>query len=229
MSQPFVRLRIAMGVALVVFGASMAAFVLAGKKSSEPAAAAQGGDTPKAEPEPELGPGVDVETEPPAPKPEPMSKQKLDRQASDRMRAQIHQSLGQHGGGGPAPRSADPADARDEPPTAEQPPALDREYIQARIREDLLPVAVECYESALSDDPELAGELAMDFAILGDPDVGGVVDEASIDQEKSTLANEFVRECVRESLMAVNFDAPPDGGRVDVSYSFKFSPDEPED
>jgi hypothetical protein len=103
---------------------------------------------------------------------------------------------------------------------------MDAQYIKDRIQEDLVPVARECYESALEDDPELGGKLLMKFTIIGAEEVGGVVEDASIDELGSDLRNPFLEECMRESLMAVSFDeAPEDGGRVEVTYPFAFASD----
>ena len=107
---------------------------------------------------------------------------------------------------------------------AELLPKLDAEYIQQRIQEDLVPVAVECYDSVLEDRPDAAGKIVMKFTIVGAEDVGGVVEEASVDELGSTLDEPFLRECMRESLMAVTFDPPDEGGRVRVTYPFKFAP-----
>jgi hypothetical protein len=218
------RARLSLGLALTLVGLGMASFMLLGKSTTPPTIAKPSSDPPIAEPERRRG-AVDIAIQPaPAPTPKPATKLKLDREASDRMRAQIQRSLEQHGGS-VAPRSADPAGAReDEAPS--DPPELDADYIRERIQEDLVPVAIECYESALADEPELAGTLVMSFAIIGDPEVGGVVDEATIAADQSTLDNEFVRECIRESMMAVSFEAPPDGGRVLVTYPIRFAPDE---
>jgi hypothetical protein len=108
--------------------------------------------------------------------------------------------------------------------SAKRLPELDVEYIRSAISEQLLPVAIECYESALADDPKLAGKIVAEFTIVGAEDVGGVVEEAAINADESTLDSEFVRECMRESLLAVTFEPPPDGGQVQVTNAFEFSP-----
>jgi hypothetical protein len=63
----------------------------------------------------------------------------------------------------------------------------------------------------------------MQFGIAGDEEVGGVVDEASIDPS-STLTHPDLGECMRESMMSLTFPAPEGGGRVAVTYPFEFSP-----
>jgi hypothetical protein len=225
-SQPLGHARLAIGLALVLLGLGVAAFAVLGKSRQLPPTNVPG-EPASVEPSQPGPSATNVAAKPPSPEPEAKPKQKLDREASDRMRTQIEQSLAQRTGS-PAPRASDPASPRGDSAPAAEAPTLDREYIRERIKEDLLPVAIECYESALADEPELGGKLVMHFAILGEPEVGGVVDDAVIVEDQSTLANEFLRECMRESMMAVNFDAPPDGGRVEVTYPFEFEPGEDE-
>lgn len=163
-----------------------------------------------------------VQDEPPKPA-EPLrlpAELEQQRETSTRMRSELRESLG-----AVAARPSDPASAADEP---KDPPTLDKEYIRERIIEDLLPVAVECYSSVLAEQPDAGGKIVMRFAILGDPDVGGVVDEATVDPLQSDFDNAFLRECMTQSLMAVNFDAPPEGGRMEVTYPFVFEPGEDE-
>ena len=104
-------------------------------------------------------------------------------------------------------------------------PTLDPQYVREAVREQLVPVAQDCYNTVLTkQDAEAGGELIMKFTIVAVEEIGGVVEEAEID-EASTLDNEFMRECIRESLMAVTFEPPTDGGRVEVTYPINFSPD----
>ncbi len=103
---------------------------------------------------------------------------------------------------------------------------LDAAYIQARVREDLLPIAKECYESALEDQPKLGGTLTMKFSIVGDPSVGGVVDEADVDPA-SEVTHPDLLECMRESMLSLSFPPPEGGGKVDVTYPFVFASEAP--
>lgn len=147
----------------------------------------------------------------------PPPKTVRDAQRSESIRIALRDRLGD-GGGAPAERDDDEA--------AEDMGTLDKDYIRARIQEDLVPIAKECYESALEDDPKLAGKIVMQFGIAGDDEVGGVVDEASVDPS-STLTHPALGECMRESMMSLSFPAPEGGGRVAVTYPFEFSPDAP--
>ena len=42
----------------------------------------------------------------------------------------------------------------------------------------------------------------------------------------STLDDPEVLTCLRESMMSVTFDAPPEGGEVTVKYPIEFSPED---
>jgi hypothetical protein len=99
---------------------------------------------------------------------------------------------------------------------------LDKEYIQAAVRE-IAPLLRECYESGLSRDPSISGKIVVDFTIEGEPDVGGVIGDSAIDADKSSLTDPGVRECVKETMYALQIDPPPMGGVVRVAYPFVFA------
>ncbi len=101
---------------------------------------------------------------------------------------------------------------------------LSREYIQDRISEDLMPLAVECYELALDNSPDLRGRLALHFRIEGEPDAGGLVVEAETTDD-SEIQHPGLVECMRESMMSVSFDPPEEGGAIEVTYPFVFEPE----
>jgi hypothetical protein len=124
-----------------------------------------------------------------------------------------------HGAPSPSPSSASPA-----PP--EQP--LDREYIAEQVRA-LLPLLGECYTNALQRDPKLAGKMVVNFSIVGDPSVGGLVGDSKIDAENSTIADAEMRQCVQETMYAARFVPPKDSGEVQVTYPFVFLPSNPEE
>ena len=59
------------------------------------------------------------------------------------------------------------------------------------------------------------------------PSAGGVVDEVKI-MGDTTLDDPEMQTCVKESMMSVSFDAPPDDGKLSVVIPITFSPDEPD-
>lgn len=120
------------------------------------------------------------------------------------------------------PNAANAASGGAAPPPKDDRP-LDKAYIQERVREDFFPMAKQCYEELLARKPTAGGRFVVKFTIVGDEKVGGVVDEAEIDPS-STLKDEAMSTCLRESMLAMAFKPPPKGGTVTVSYPIAFSP-----
>jgi len=110
------------------------------------------------------------------------------------------------------------------PPELPPAPTIEKEFIRASVRE-LIPLLVECYEQGLSRDSTLAGSIIVDFTIEGEPGVGGVVGESAIDAAGSTLTDAAVRECVQETMFAIEIEPPAGGGVVKVRYPFEFRSD----
>jgi len=127
--------------------------------------------------------------------------------------------------GGPSPvvgRATDPAQAAAAAPASRG--ELDPDYIKAAIREQLVPAVRECYESSLEDNANLRGSVVLNFEILGHPDVAGVVDDVRISEDRTTLDDAALRECMVESMYVVEMPAPSGGGSINVTYPFVFQP-----
>jgi hypothetical protein len=110
-------------------------------------------------------------------------------------------------------------------PELDQPEGHDRDYIQERMQE-LIPLIKECYTMALERDPTLSGTLIVDLTLVGEPDVGGLVGSSEVDPEESTLLEDGMSECVRETMYALEIDPPTGGGEVRVRYPFLFTNDD---
>lgn len=217
------RPTVVLSAAVAALGMGVTVFLVASESESELAVAptvdvpaqAQRVAPPRprnAEPIPAL-----VEATPP---PTPANS-KAKRMARDLEREQIWAALGKaHGLQPAAPGSAAPSES-----AASLLPTLHEDYIHEAIKEQLVPIALECYNSARREDPELSGKLIMNFTIVGSEDIGGIVEESTIGEE-STLVSPFVQDCLRESMYTVTFDPPPDGGRIEVSYPLIFEPDD---
>ncbi|MBL9104285.1 MAG: hypothetical protein JNL82_25290 [Myxococcales bacterium] len=95
-----------------------------------------------------------------------------------------------------------------------------RGYLTQVMSRELLPLADECFELARGRDPELAGMLVIDVELLGDEELGGVV-EAAEPGEGNEIRDREVIECVRESLLATTLPPPPQGGRDAFSLSLR--------
>lgn len=130
----------------------------------------------------------------------------------------------------PSP-SAKPAarDGRDAatagPPAAV--PTLDRKYIRSAIGE-IVPLIRECFELGRQARPELRQARAIvHFSIIGDEQLGGVVEESRLDDSSEGMTPELT-ECVRETMYSLKLPAPEGEGRVEVTYPFLMSEAPPE-
>lgn len=227
MAQRNAALPLVIAIALAVLGAGVGYFLMAAEPA--PVVVIEQRVPPVEAIPPSAPPSANEVEQPISPQPEPSATtpepstapRNRNRMARDLKREQIWSALDRaHDLQPAAPGSAAPVEQ-----DAERLPQLDPEYIRTAITEQLLPIVRECYDSALEDDPKLEGKLEVEFTIIGAEDIGSVVEDATID-ETSTLDSEFVRECVRESLMTVTFEPPPDGGRLVVSFPVRFAPDE---
>lgn len=100
------------------------------------------------------------------------------------------------------------------------------QYIRSVMREQFIPLARQCYENMSAKHPGVTLKVELDFRIVGDRRVGGVVDQASLSRGDggAPLDPEFER-CMTESMMSVSFDAPPNGGQITVKSPLVLSPD----
>jgi hypothetical protein len=98
---------------------------------------------------------------------------------------------------------------------------LDKDYIRSRVAE-LKPMLRDCYEDAVRTAPGLNGKLVVEFLISGEPGAGGMIESSKI-LDESTIDDAGLRECVRETMYALELPAPPEGGSVVVHYPFLFS------
>jgi len=164
------------------------------------------------------------------------SRPMLDRARADQMREEIRALLAEAGVLGLAGEPIEGAAPAPALPFASMPvlglddggnPRVDPKYIQKRVQEDLFPLALDCYSSALKRNAKLAGKLVVYFRVIGDHKVGGVVDEARL-VDGTTIDDNEMQTCVRESMMSVSFDAPPQDGELTVVYPIEFSPDDPD-
>ncbi|MEP6860722.1 MAG: sigma-70 family RNA polymerase sigma factor [Deltaproteobacteria bacterium] len=145
-----------------------------------------------------------------------------DKAARERMLAAIRDAHTLRATTPSVPSSGTPA------PALPEAPDMDREYIRGAVRE-IIPLLGACYEEGMQREPKLAGVVVVDFTIEGEGGVGGAVGSSTIDASASTIVDPTVRECIQETMYALQIDPPPNGGVVKVRYPFAFRPVAPED
>jgi hypothetical protein len=143
-----------------------------------------------------------------------------DRQRRDQLRERIYQAYGLQA---PAAGATPPSGGSPHAPLGSDAGRISPEYVQARIREDFVPLAKQCYEAAIERDAGKAGKLVFSFVIVGDDDSGGIVESAET-VKGTTLDDEELVTCLRESMLSLSFAPPENGGSVSVTYPFLFDP-----
>lgn len=151
----------------------------------------------------------------------------LDRRRADQIRALLRAAAAR----GELIGSAEPQRVEVSPTYAVMPTGVTadggdalREYIHDVVHNDYLPLARECYESALRTTPELSGRVSVTFVVVGDERIGGAVESAEIDDELTTIIDESFRSCVTDSMLSVSSFGVPPGGKVSVTYPIEVSP-----
>lgn len=148
-----------------------------------------------------------------------------DRALRERIREAISRAWGADagaltGGAGAAPTAPAAIPARTG--------TLSAQYLRERIREDFLPMASACYDSLLQRRPAGEGRVTMEFEIVADANLGGLVEDARFvgdagAADSGVWEGEFLT-CMRESMMTVVFLRPQGDGRMTVRYPFRLSP-----
>jgi hypothetical protein len=154
----------------------------------------------------------------------PIDKTIADRRLRDELRRRIFESWAHEEG---ELAKAGRAQRLPQVPTpANDDALLDPSYIQSVIREDMMPMAMKCYEDLLKRNPTASGRIEMAFKIIGDDKLGGIIEDADIDGGVAgALGDEQMRTCMTESLLSLSFRPPPKDGWVTVVYPVVFSPD----
>ncbi len=84
----------------------------------------------------------------------------------------------------------------------------------------------ECFDIAKVQTPDLAGTIGLEFTLRGEPDVGGLVEGIKFVTEHSSITDPQMRECMQESLYALELNPPVEGVEVTRMITMRFSDDE---
>lgn len=117
-------------------------------------------------------------------------------------------------------------------PTSPNDWGIEPKYIQAAMREQMMPMAKDCYEDLLTRQPDAGGKVELWFKIVADEHLGGVVEEDD-DHDAGVVGgwrgDSKMETCIRESMMTVTFPPPAKGGVVTVGYPIVFNNGDDED
>lgn len=97
------------------------------------------------------------------------------------------------------------------------------EYMAEIYKTQLGPLTRKCFEAAREKKPDAGGAVTVRYVVVGAPGVGGIVEDATVDE--STLDDDF-EDCVHESVLTLSFDRAPDqGGWKEAGFVMEFGKD----
>lgn len=97
---------------------------------------------------------------------------------------------------------------------------LDEATKQA-LHRDFMPLVDECLELARDRSVALTGTLQIDVGLVGDPDLGAVVDTVAFgDRAQGPDAYDTeMMQCLRETALSLQLPPPSQGGRADMMFT----------
>lgn len=72
----------------------------------------------------------------------------------------------------------------------------------------------QCEDLGRAEDPALAGSIEVQFTLVGEPNVGGVIERVEIVDQDTSITQQTIRDCITQQLYALELDPPPDGVTV---------------
>lgn len=111
------------------------------------------------------------------------------------------------------------------PPAALNDRTGNHAYLVGVLNEQLMLLVDECHTLARETHPDISGMLDLNVEILGDEDIGGVIDSLE-PAPTNEIADPGLLECVRESLLSVTLPPPKTGGRDAIMLSLRLDPPE---
>ena len=80
----------------------------------------------------------------------------------------------------------------------------------------------QCYDLGRAEDANLAGTLTVRLTLVGEPDLGGLLERVEIRDGDTTITQQTIRECVTQQLYALELDPPSDGVSVEREIHLEF-------
>ena len=128
-----------------------------------------------------------------------------------------------------AAKLAEPSALPNPDPDSDPPPKGLTKHVEGydqlidELNKDFLPLSDECIADALARAPELRGQLAINFELVVDEDLGAVIEHADIGPNNEVHDPEL-QECVRESLLSMLLSPGAADGSAALSITLEVEP-----
>jgi hypothetical protein len=80
----------------------------------------------------------------------------------------------------------------------------------------------QCYDLGHTEDPGFAGTITVQFTLVGEPKVGGLLESVEIVDKDTSITQQTFRDCITQQLYALELDPPPDGVTVKRQITLSF-------
>jgi RNA polymerase sigma-70 factor, ECF subfamily len=80
----------------------------------------------------------------------------------------------------------------------------------------------QCYDLGRAEDANLAGTIMIRFTLVGEPNVGGLLERVEIVDAETTISQRKLRDCLTQQFYALELDPPPDGVTVERQLHLSF-------
>jgi Sigma-70, region 4 len=80
----------------------------------------------------------------------------------------------------------------------------------------------QCYDLGRAEESNLAGTVVIRFTLVGEPNVGGLLERVELVDKETTISQRTLRDCLTEQLYALELDPPPDGVTVERQLHLDF-------
>jgi hypothetical protein len=97
--------------------------------------------------------------------------------------------------------------------------------VMKALNEGFIPLVDECVDMAHERSPELSGVLAIQVEIIGDPELGGVIEKVGF-SESNDLVDAELQECVRESAWSLTLPPPEARGKQAMEMTIPVTPED---
>lgn len=79
----------------------------------------------------------------------------------------------------------------------------------------------QCYDLGRAEDANLEGTVTVRFTLVGEPNVGGLLERVEIVDAGTTITQQTIRDCLTQQLYALELDPPPEGVTVERELHLK--------
>lgn len=86
----------------------------------------------------------------------------------------------------------------------------------------VLPLLVECYDAAAAQRPLPGGRLSVAMQVVGEPEVGTLIDDATLGGDPALLADAELSECFLQTMLSVELPPTTEGTQTSMKVAVAF-------